>query len=83
MNEWTFQVANVNKVLAAVSAMVDSGHRVTFDKDLETGTDLSFILHKATGKCIRMRRERNVWVIDTYVEDEGTKNVESDFARRE
>ena len=82
-HEWTFQVADVNKVLAAVSAMVDSGHRVTFDKDEATGADLSCIVHKATGKCIKMRRDRNVWVIDTFVEADETEDSGSVFARPE
>ena len=59
-HRWTFQVANVNKVLAAVSAMVDSVHRVFFEKDMATGTDVSMIIHKATGKIIKMKRDRNV-----------------------
>ena len=43
---WLFQIAEVNKTLAAVSALVDSGHKVTFDKDEATGLDTSFITHK-------------------------------------
>ena len=82
-HKWTFQVANVNKVLAAVSAMVDSGHRVTFEKDMHTGRDLSYIVNKKTGQAIKMRRDRNVWVIDTYVNDESGANSSQDFARRE
>ena len=74
---WVFQVANVNKVLASVSSLVDCGHRVVFDKDEETGTDLSFITHKKTGDSIRMKRERNVWIIDAFVNDD------ADFARQE
>ena len=38
-----FQVADVIKVLAAVSALVDAGHRVVFDKDDASGTDIFFI----------------------------------------
>ena len=82
-HEWTFQVADVNKVLAAVSAMVDAGYRVTFDKDMKTGIDISFIYHKETGKVIKMRRDRNVWVIDTYVESDEPNSADLDFARRE
>ena len=59
-HSWTSQVANANKVLAAVSALVDSNHRVVFDQDMNTGTDLSFITNKATNESIRMRRENNV-----------------------
>lgn len=64
---WTFQIAEVNKVLASVSYLVDRRHRVTFDKDDETGEDISTILNKATGDVIKMRRINNVWVIDAFV----------------
>ena len=74
---WVFQVADVNKILASVSSLVDSGHRVVFDRCPETGVDLSFITHKTTGESVRMRRERNVWTIDAFV------NENSDFRRRE
>ena len=67
---WLFQVAEVNKTLAAVSALVDSGHKVVFDLDEATGVDLSFITHKKSGNTVRMRRERNVWVIDAFVDDD-------------
>ena len=81
-HSWTFQVANVNKVLAAVSALVDDNHRVVFDKCMKTGVDLSFILNKKTGESIRMKRDRNVWTVDTYVEaDEESPNEV--FARQE
>ena len=77
VHTWVFQVADVNKILASVSSLVDSGHRVVFDRCPDTGVDLSFITHKVTGESVRMRRERNVWTIDAFV------NEESDFARRE
>ena len=69
-HNWTFQVAEVNKVLASVSALVDANHRVTFEKDEKTGIDMSFIVNKATGRTIKMRRERNVWTIDAFVNDD-------------
>ena len=72
----------MNRVLAAVSALVDDNHRVVFDKDMNTGTDLSFITNKATNESIWMRRENNVWVIDAYVEAD-SDNEEEDFHRRE
>ena len=50
--------------------MVDAGHRVVFDRDDATGTDLSFITCKATGSSIKMRRDRNVWTIDAFVDEE-------------
>ena len=69
-HSWTFQVAKVNNVLASVSAMADSGHRIVFDKDDATGTDLSFTVNKKTGNGIRMRQNRNVCVIDAFVDDD-------------
>ncbi len=72
LHSWVFQIANVNKVLASVSAMVGAGHRVVFDRDDATGTDLSCITCKATGNSIKMRCDRNVWTIDAFVgEDAG------------
>ena len=53
--EWTFQIAEVNKVLASVSALVDTNHRVVFDKDKKTGADISFITDNpptSAPKCI-------------------------------
>jgi hypothetical protein len=77
---WLFQIAEVNKTLAAVSALVDTGHRVVFDRDEETGLDTSFITHKASGKSIKMRRERNVWVIDAYLEEDELSSTEPLFS---
>ena len=80
---WLFQIAEVNKTLASVSSLVDSGHVVTFDKDATTGVDTSFITNKNTGKSMKMRRERNVWVIDAYLADDMDKNADSLFSRQE
>ena len=76
---WVFQIAQVNKVLCAVSYLVDNHHRVIFDQDERTGIDTSHILNKKTGKTIKMKRERNVWTIEAFVEDE---DEQADFARR-
>ena len=67
---WTFQIAEVNKVLASVSYLVDNNHTVVFDQDEETGEDISFITDKTSGDVIKMRRHKNVWVIDAYIEEE-------------
>jgi hypothetical protein len=75
-----FQVAEVNKALAAVSALVDSNHRVVFDRDMKTGADISFIIDKKTNLSTKMRRERNVWVIDAWIDEE---EPGMDFARQE
>ena len=72
--------AEVNKALAAVSAQLDSNHRVVFDKDMRTGADISFIIGKRTNPSTKMRRERNVWVIDAWIDEE---EPGMDFARPE
>ena len=74
------QVAEVNKVLVAISALVDTNHRVVFDEDLKTGADISFIIDNKTGISTRMRHQRNVWVIDAWIDEEATG---MDFARPE
>ena len=66
-----FQIAEVNKALAAVSYQVDNNYRVIFDKDMATGKDVSMMVHKPTGRTTRFRRERNIWVVDAIVESEG------------
>ena len=60
-----------------MSALVDANHRVVFDQ--EQGVDCSFIVNKQTGQSTKMRRERNVWVVDAYVEED----IDVDFARQE
>ena len=62
-----FQIADVNKTLAAISSLVDRGCKVIFDKDLKTRADMSFMTNKITNITSRFRRERNVWVLDAYV----------------
>ena len=62
------QIAEVNKALGSVSYMVDAGFKIVFDKDLATGKDLSVMVHKATGRTTRFRRDKNVWVLDAYVQ---------------
>ena len=59
-----FQIANVNKALGSVAYTVDRAYRVVFDKNMETGEDMSYMTHKATKKTYRFRRERNVWILD-------------------
>ena len=66
---FTFQIAEVNKALCAVSYLVDTKHRVVFDQD-EDGNDISMITNKKTGKQIRMVRARNVWSIEAFIDEE-------------
>ena len=74
---WTLQIAEVNKVLAPVSYLVDHNHRVVFDQDLNTGEDISSITNKTESETITMRRNRIVWVIDAYIE----VTIEQGFTR--
>ena len=67
-------------MLASVSSLVDSNHRVTFDRDDKTGTDISFILDKRTGMQTKMRRERNVWDVDAMVEEDIVDDRSPSFA---
>ena len=66
-----FQIAEINKALGSVSYVADNGYRVAFDKDAATGKDLSFMIHKPSGRTTRFRRDRNVWVLDAIVESLG------------
>ena len=75
---WVFQVAEVNKVLRAVSYLVDNGYKVTFDQDPKSGRDTSHILHKQSGRIIKLNRARNVWSIEAIIEEDR----DSDFARQ-
>ena len=77
----TFQIAEVNKALCAVSNLVDRGYRVVFDKDVKTGQDTSYMMHKGTGVTTRFRRTRNVWVLDAFVDNKSGSNGQS-FHRR-
>ena len=79
--EMVVQVAEVNKALGAVSYLVDHGYRVVFDKDLKTGKDISFMLHKAKNVTSRFRRERNIWVLDAFVDN--SENLNESFQRQE
>ena len=63
--------------MASVSYLLDHNHRVVFNQDFDTGEDMSFITKKTNGESIKMRRDRDVWFIDAYIED----NTEQGFTR--
>ena len=77
----TFQIAEVNKALCAVSNLVDNGFRVVFDKNMKTNQNTSHMLHKETGVTTRFRRTRNVWILDAFIDGE-TNNKDQSFHRR-
>ena len=74
------QIAEVNKAFGSVSYLVDHGYRVTFDKDIKTGKDISYMLNKATNVMSRFRRERNIWILDAFVDD--NEHADESFRRQ-
>ena len=56
--------------MASVSYLVEHNLCVVFDQDLDTVEGTSVIKNKTNGESIEMRRDRNVWVIDAYIEDD-------------
>ena len=69
-DSWTFQIAAANKVLCAVSYLVDHRMRVILDQDEKTGADTSHIFIKKIGTTPKMKRERNVWTIEVFTDEE-------------
>ena len=74
--EMCFQIAEVNKALAAIADRVDHNYRVVFDKNMATGLDASYMLNKTSGRVIKTTRVGNVWVIEAIisVEDAGEES---------
>ena len=64
---FVFQIAEVNKARGSGAYMVDQAFRCVYDKDMDTGEDLSYMIHKPTRKVFRLRREKNVWILDAAV----------------
>ena len=73
---WTFQSARVNKPLTAVSKLLDDGYRAIFD------SDGSYILHKASKQWMRVTRERGVFKIDAYLDQDPEAETAMDFHRQ-
>ena len=70
--EMKMQVADVKKLLTAVSAICDSGNRVVFDNDG------SYIESKTNGQKTQLRRESGVYRFDMWVKRSGNDcNVNS------
>ena len=70
------QVADVSKLLAAVSSICDAGNRVIFDNEG------SYIESKKTGKKTVMRRENGVYKFDLWMQQNQSNNgVNSVFTR--
>ena len=82
--EMCMQIAEVNKALGSISYLVDKGYKVVFDKCMKTGKDRSMMIRKQDNRPVKFRRERNIWVLDTYVtmtDEELGQNHEETFSR--
>ena len=62
-----FLMTDVQKPLAAVSAIVEAGNEVVF----RPGTNDSFILNPKTGEKVQLKRERGTYTMEVVVEDPG------------
>ena len=60
------QIADVNKVLGSVWEILESGNRVTFDRD-DDGKPCSFIEHEATGKRTSIHERNGSFQVDVRV----------------
>ena len=60
------QIADVNKVLGSVREMVESGNRVTFDRD-DNGKPCSYVEHKASGKRTDIHERNGTFQFDIRV----------------
>ena len=65
-----FQCAETNKPLCSVSHLTDEDYCVVFNK--HEGRDVSYLMHKPSKRIMKLRRERGVYVLDTWTEDEIT-----------
>ena len=63
--EVLFQIADINKPLCSVSHLTDLGYCVVFNR--HNNKDVSYIMHKETKQFWRMRRERGVFVLDSFL----------------
>ena len=66
-----FQIAEVNKPLGSVDYFVVREFRVVYDKNMFTGEDMSYMLHKPSKTLYKFRRDRNVWILDAIIDKSG------------
>ena len=69
---FVLHMAEVTKALGSVAYVVDRAFRVVYDKNIETGEDMSYMVHRPSKKSFRYRRDRNVWILDAIVGAEST-----------
>ena len=77
--EIVFQVVRVNKPLLSVSKLIDSDMRVVFDKEG------SYLYIKVTDDIVRIKRERGVFVLESFVSQNPRTPVNPDslFSRQD
>ena len=63
-----FQLAAINKPLSSVSHMTDNDYCVVFNK--HEGRDASYVMHKPSNQVMRLRRERGIYILDAWTEEE-------------
>ena len=66
-----FQVAGVNKPLASLAKLIHDGWKIVFD------SELSYLQHKRSGKVIKLRKERGVFVVDAYLVQDPKTDAEA------
>ena len=59
----------MNTPLASVGKLLDTGHRVVLDEDG------SYAMNTRTRQVMRVRRERNVFVVDVWLAQDGDGDV--------
>ena len=64
-----FQIASVERPLISVSQLARTGHRIEF------GETEAFIVHKATGRRLRLQRPGGVYVLPMKVRDVPTETT--------
>ena len=57
---------NIQRPLMSVFEMVEKGHKVVFDKEID-GTDASYCVHEETGEYPRFKVQNRCWVLDVEV----------------
>ena len=63
-NKMKFTVMDIKRVIAAVSRLVKSGHKVVFDDEREGG---SYIYNKKTRKYIKMYERNGVYEVPIWI----------------
>ena len=69
--EIVFRVARIHKPLISVSKFIDSEMRVVFDK---SG---SYIYNKVTGDIVRIKRERGVFVLEAFTNEDPARSAKA------